>query len=155
MPYVALQKLLDPTAPHGWRFYDRMHYLSGVSDEFIGSLMRRFEDAPTPQSHVVIGWMGGAIERVPPGVTAFDHRDARAFTWIIGCSGTQPVDPTVEWVRRVWDDTAGFAREGVYVNALDSGRSARDAYADEIWARLVEVKRRYDPDGVFSGNGIG
>jgi FAD/FMN-containing dehydrogenase len=155
MPYVALQQMLDGTAPHGWRFYDRMHYLPAVSDEFIDSLMRGFESVPTPQSHVVTGWMGGAIDRVAPRDTAFGHRDAHAFTWIIGSSGIEPLGSTVEWVRRLWDDTAGFAREGVYVNALDSGRSVRDAYADEIWERLVEVKRRYDPDGVFSGNGIG
>ena len=31
----------------------------------------------------------------------------------------------------------------------------RDAYADDVWERLVAVKRRYDPDGVFTGNGIG
>ena len=155
MPYVALQTMLDQTAPPGWRFYDRMHYLPEVSDAFIDSVVREFEAVPTPQSHVVTGWMGGAIDRVAPGETAFGHRDARAFTWIIGCSGDAPVGPTAEWVRRVWDHTAPYAREGVYVNALDSGRPVRDAYAAGIWERLVEIKRRYDPEGVFAGNGIG
>jgi FAD/FMN-containing dehydrogenase len=155
MPYVALQTMLDQTAPPGWRFYDRLHYLPEVSDGFIDSIVEGFESVPTPQSHVVTGWMGGAIDRVAPGETAFGHRDARAFTWMIGCSGEEPLGPVVDWVRRLWDDTAGFAREGVYVNALDNGRSVRDAYADEIWERLVEIKRRYDPDGVFAGNGIG
>ena len=155
MPYVALQTMLDATAPHGQRFYDRLHYLPEVSDGFIDTMVRGFEAVPSPQSHVVTGWMGGAIDRVAPGETAFGHRDARAFTWIIGCSGDESLRPVTEWVRRVWDDTAGFAREGVYVNALDSGRSVRDAYAGEIWERLVEIKRRYDPDGVFAWNGIG
>jgi FAD/FMN-containing dehydrogenase len=59
-----------------------------------------------------------------------------------------------EWVRDVWDATARFAAGGVYVNALDAERPVRDAYADEIWERLVAVKRRYDPDGAFAGNGI-
>ena len=155
MPYLALQTMLDPTALPGWRFYDRMHYLPEVTDGFIDSVVREFEAVPTPQSHLVTGWMGGAIDRVAPGETAFGHRDARAFTWIIGCSGEEPVGPAAEWVRRVWEETAGFAREGVYVNALDSGRPVRDAYAAGIWERLVKIKRRYDPDGVFAGNGIG
>jgi FAD/FMN-containing dehydrogenase len=155
MPYVALQTMLDQTAPHGWRFYDRLHYLPAVSDGFIDSVIRGFEEVPSPQSHVVTGWMGGAIDRVAPGDTAFGHRDARAFTWIIGSSGDQPVGPVAEWVRRLWDDTAQYAGEGVYVNALDSGRSVREAYAGGIWERLVAIKRRYDPDGVFAGNGIG
>ena len=99
--------------------------------------------------------MGGAIDRVACGETAFGHRGAGAFTWIIGSSGPRPLEPTVEWVRDVWQATEPFSTGGVYVNALDADRSVRDAYADDVWARLVEVKRRYDPDGAFSGNGIG
>jgi FAD/FMN-containing dehydrogenase len=155
MPYVALQTMLDDTAPHGWRYHDKLHYLPDVGDGLIDTLLASFEQVPTPQSHVVTGWMGGAIDRVAPGDTAFGHREARAFTWIIGCSGDEPVEGTADWVRRVWADTAPFATGGVYVNALELGRSVRDAYADEVWERLVAVKRRYDPDAIFAGNGIG
>jgi len=42
----------------------------------------------------------------------------------------------------------------VYVNALDAGRSVREAYAADVYDRLVEIKRRYDPKGAFAGNGI-
>jgi FAD/FMN-containing dehydrogenase len=155
MPYVALQSMLDQTAPHGWNFYDRMHYLPEVSDGLIDALLAGFEDVPAPETHVVTGWMGGAIDNVAPGASAFGHRGARAFTWIIGCSGEAPLGPVAGWVRRVWEDTASFATGGVYVNALDGDRSVRDAYSGTIWERLVTVKRLYDPDGVFSGNGIG
>jgi FAD/FMN-containing dehydrogenase len=155
MPYVALQSMLDATAPHGWRFYDRLHYLDEVGDELVETLIAGFERVPTRQSHVITGWMGGAIDRVPAGATAFGHRSARAETWIIGCSGDEPIEPTVDWVRRVWSDIAPHATGGTYVNALDAGRSIREAYAEEVYARLVAVKRRYDPDGVMRGNGIG
>ena len=99
-------------------------------------------------------WMGGAVDRVAPGATAFGHRGARALTWIIGCSGDGPLEPAADWVRRVWHATQPFAGPGVYVNALDGERPVRDANADEIWHRLLDVKRRYDPDGIFDGNGI-
>ena len=110
MPYVALQSMLDATAPHGWHFYDRQHYLRDVSDDFIDALVDGFESVPTPQAHVVTSWLGGALDRVPPGETAFGHRGAKALTWIIGCSVDDPVDPVRDWVRRVWDDTAGSRR---------------------------------------------
>ena len=110
-----------------------------------------FERSPTPQAHVVTGWMGGAIDRVAPGETAFGHRAARAFTWIIGCSGDGPSGRSPIGCAQVWERHARFATGGVYVNALDAERSVRDAYADDVWERLVEVKRRYDPDGVFAG----
>ena len=135
MPYVALQSMLDASAPHGLRYHDRQHYLPEVSDPFIEVLLAGFERAPTPQSHVMTGWMGGAIDRVPAGATAFGHRGARALTWIIGCSGEEPVGPTVEWVRRLWDDTAPYAGSGAYVNALGADRPVRDGYADGVWAR--------------------
>jgi FAD/FMN-containing dehydrogenase len=155
MPFVALQSMIDATVPHGGGYYDRMHYLSEVGDGFIDALLAGFEQVPTPQAHVMTGWMGGAVDRVAPGATAFGHRQARALTWIIGASGDEPVGPVTEWVRQVWQDTAPFASGGVYVNALDAGGSVREAYADGIWERLVAVKRRYDPDGVFAANGIG
>jgi FAD/FMN-containing dehydrogenase len=154
MPFTALQAMLDQTAPHGWRFYDRMHYLAEVGDGFIDALLEGFEAVPTPQTHVMVGWMAGAIDRVAPGATAFGHRGARALTWFIGCSGDEPIEPAADWVRRTWEATARFAAPGVYVNALDAGRPVREAYADEVWERLVAVKRRYDPDNAFNGNGI-
>jgi FAD/FMN-containing dehydrogenase len=154
MPYLALQSMLDETAPHGRRYYDKLHYLPEVGDAFIDALLAGFAEVPTPHSHVMTAWMGGAIDRVAPGDTAFGHRGARTFTWLIGCSGEDPVEPAADWVRRVFDATAPFASAGVYVNALDEGRSVRDAYTDEIWARLVAVKRRYDPDGAFDAHGI-
>jgi FAD/FMN-containing dehydrogenase len=155
MPYVALQSMLDETAPKGWRFYDKLHYLDEVGDEFLETAMAGFEQAPTPESHVMTAWMGGAIDEVGVGETAFGHRGARALTWIIGCSGERPVDEARTWVRDTWKQTERFASDGVYVNALDEGRPARDAYAEDVWKRLVEVKRRYDPDGVLSASGIG
>jgi hypothetical protein len=100
-------------------------------------------------------WLGGAIDRVDAGDTAFGHRGARALSWFIGCSADGQLEPVTDWVRGIWEDTAPFATGGVYVNALEAGRPVRDAYAEPIWDRLVEVKRRYDPDGRFQGNGIG
>jgi FAD/FMN-containing dehydrogenase len=152
MPYVALQAMLDHTAPHGLNYYDKQHYLPEVSDAFVDTLLAEFVKAPTPQTHVITAWLGGAIDR--GGDTAFSHRGAGAMSWLIGCSGDEPIEPTTEWVRRTFKATERFATGGVYVNALDLGRSVREAYADDVWERLVEIKRRYDPDGVFNAHGI-
>jgi FAD/FMN-containing dehydrogenase len=154
MPYVALQSMLDKTAPHGWQFYDRMHYLDGVSDDLIDTLLVSFEGVPSPQSHVITGWMGGAIDRVPPGATAFGHRGTAAETWIIGCSGDDPIGPTRDWVRRIFEASAPHATGGTYVNALEAEAPIGEAYRSDVLERLREVKRTYDPDGVFAGNGI-
>ena len=154
MPYVALQSMLDATAPHGGNYHDRLHYLESVSDGLIDDLIAGFATVPTPQAHIIIGWMGGAIDRFAAGDTAFGHRGVGAETWLIGAAGTAPIEPTRDWVRRVSRDIEPYVMAGTYVNALEDGASIRDAYRDDVLARLIEVKRRYDPDGVFSGNGI-
>ena len=156
MPYVALQGMLDQTAPHGLNYYDRAHYLTKVSDEFIETLLSGFEEVSTPLSHVITGWMGGAIDRVAPGATAFGHRGANAHHLahrLLGRGAGRAGGRL--GAEHLGATRPEFADEGVYVNALDSGRSVREAYADGIWERLVEIKHRYDPDGVFAGNGIG
>jgi FAD/FMN-containing dehydrogenase len=155
MPYVALQSMLDQTAPHGWRFYDRLHYLDQVGDALIDDLIEGFESVPTPQSHIITGWMGGAIDRVPQGATAFGHRGVKAETWLIGCSADGPLEPTADWVKATYEAVAPHATGGTYVNALEPAQPIRSAYTDEVLERLVAVKRRYDPEGLFSGNGIG
>ena len=155
MPYVALQSMLDETAPRGWSYYDRMHYLPALEDRCIEAIVESVEAAPSPFAQVNIARMGGALGRVPADATAFGHRDAHTLVWFIGCSGEEPIAPVADWVRAVWDQTAGYATGGVYANALHEGRPVRDAYAPGAWERLVAVKRRYDPYGVFSGNGIG
>jgi FAD/FMN-containing dehydrogenase len=155
MPYVALQSMLDQTAPHGGQYYDRLHYLDRVGDDLIDTLIAAFEGVPTPEAHIITGWMGGAIDRVGPGATAFGHRAARAETWFIGASGEAPVGPVRDWVRRVSDETAPYGTGGTYVNALAPDEPVSDAYSHDILVRLLEVKRRYDPDGFFTANGIG
>jgi len=155
MPYVALQSMLDATAPHGEQFYDRLHYLDRVGDELVDALIAGFASVPTPQAHVITGWLGGAVARVPEDATAFGHRQAGAEVWFIGAAGREPVGPVRDWVRRVSADIAPLVAAGTYVNALEEGASVADAYRAGALARLVDVKRRYDPDGVFAGNGIG
>lgn len=155
MPYVALQSMLDQTAPHGWGYYDRQHYIDEVSDPFIDALLAGFESVPTPQAHVITSWMGGAVGRVPTAETAFGHRNAHALAWIIGCSGDDPIEPVADWVRHIWTQTKPFATGGAYVNALNVERSVREAYAEEVWERLVSIKHRYDPDRALDANGIG
>ena len=154
LPYTALQKMIDHTAQHGWGYADRMHYTDEVGDELIDALVAGFERVPGPFSAINVGWMGGAVRAVAPGATAFGHRDAGALVWLIGCSGPEPADGVRAWVRTLWEETAVHASGGVYVNALHDGRPVSDAYAADVWARLTAVKRRYDPYGVFSGNGV-
>ena len=119
--------------PHGWRYYDRLHYLPEVSDEFIDALLAGFERVPDARSRTSMTGVDGRGDRprrarrdgVRPPRRAradVDHR-------LLGRRADRRRRPT--GCAALWEETAPFAGGGVYVNALDAGRSVRDAYADE------------------------
>ena len=95
--------------------------------------------------------LGGAMARVPVEATAFAHRQRRMMA-NVAAFYERPEDRPVHeaWV----DEFAAALRQGdhgAYVNFLgDEGPArVRAAYPGPTWDRLVEVKRRYDPDNLF------
>ena len=132
----------------------RTMFLDAIDHSVAETIVEYLQASSAQMTVAQIRVLGGAMARVPAEATAFGHRGAGAETWFIGASGAEPVDPVRNWVRRAFDRTAPFATGGTYVNALAGEQSIADAYGAGILVRLIEAKRRYDPDGVFSGNGI-
>jgi FAD/FMN-containing dehydrogenase len=156
MPYVALQSMIDDDTRHGLAHYGKSHWLAGYEDGLIDALVDRMTHVPSPMSHIITARMGGAIERVPSGDTAFAHRSAANLLWIIGLWEDPSADPEPHraWVNDVFDAARPDSTGGVYVNALDEEGPdrVRAAYGDETFERLRRVKRRWDPDNVFRLN---
>jgi FAD/FMN-containing dehydrogenase len=127
-------------------------------DRFDGAAARavveHLQASTAPMAVAQLRVLGGAMARVPAEATAFAHRD-RPIMAGVGCVYEDARDrPTHD----AWAD--GFATAlrqgstGVYVNFLTNegpGR-VREAYPGPTWDRLVEVKRRYDPDNLFRRN---
>ena len=62
--------------------------------------------------------------------------------------------PETAWARAFLDALQPH-RAGVYVNFLDSDDDTsrvREAYGDDTYRRLAEVKAKYDPENVFHNN---
>src|SRR4051794_15050719 len=157
MPFLALQTMIDHDTRHGLGHYSKSHWLAGYEDGLIDTLVERFAEAPSPQSHVITARMGGAISRVPADATAFAHRDAANLLWVIGLweDPSEPVDAHREWVNGIVDATRPYSTGGAYVNSLaeDAGSEpVRSAYGEATFARLREVKRRWDPGNAFRLN---
>jgi FAD/FMN-containing dehydrogenase len=153
MPYLALQTMLDATAPPGLHYYNRAEWLDDLDEAAIAMLVEHFERVSSPLSQVILGRMGGAVSRIPTEATAFPHRQARNLLWIVtGWMPEEDAEPHLAWARTIHGAMKPFAAGGVYVNALgDEPHRVRAAYGTN-WERLREVKRAYDPDNVFRRN---
>jgi hypothetical protein len=98
--------------------------------------------------------LGGAVARVSSDATAFAHRRARVMVNV----AARYAHPDEAVVHESWiTDFATALRPdsgGAYVGFLgDDGRARiHEAYPRETWARLVAVKKRFDPTNVFHLN---
>ena len=108
----------------------------------------------TQMAVVQLRVLGGAMARVPADATAFAHRSSRIMANVAALHDpATDRDPHLAWVERLVADLRQ-GDGGAYVNFLaDEGVAAvRAAYPGPTWDRLVEIKRRYDPDNLFRLN---
>jgi FAD/FMN-containing dehydrogenase len=156
MPYTVLQSLFDGGVPHGMATYARSEWLRPLDDGGIDTLVSAAEAMTSPLSQTLLRFMGGAISRVPAGATAFRFRDAAAMV-TLAAMWPEPADPGAAhtaWARDSWTALRPWSAGGGYVNHLgDEGPArVREAYGEQTWARLVALKRRYDPTNLFTFN---
>jgi hypothetical protein len=149
MPYAAIFNL-GGGAPQRAPVTTRGGMLRELSDSVIQLLVDDLYNAFDPFALVQLRPLGGAIARVPNDATAFAHRD-KAFALALINLGAAPENQ--QWVDRMWNALQGETF-GVYVNFVgDEGQNrVTDAYPPETYARLAEVKRRYDPTNLFQIN---
>jgi FAD/FMN-containing dehydrogenase len=154
MSYCDVQRAYDGDFPFGLLNYWKSSNLRELSDDAIDTMIAFMETAPSDRPMVIIDQFGGAVARVPNDATAFGHRDA-AYDLIIAAIWSDPSEQEahIDWARRFWDAMQPYASGDVYVNYLseEGDERVRAAYGHH-YARLVELKRRYDPQNVFQHN---
>ena len=157
-PYVDHQSGLDDTVPHGWHYYWKATNLTGLSDEVVDVVAEHAFRARSPRSYATMFHLGGAVARAPRDATAYPDRDV-AHNIIIDAAWLADQDDTVGTSEAGW--ARGFLhalqphRAGVYVNFLDADDDTsrvREAYGEDTYVRLAEIKARYDPENVFHNN---
>jgi FAD/FMN-containing dehydrogenase len=93
---------------------------------------------------------GGAINRVAHDATAFVHRDTLFGIQELAYFGAGGRRRALSWLRSTRAALAPHTTGAGYQNYIDPGlRGWRQAYYGANYDRLVDVKRRYDPDEVF------
>ncbi|GAA1600831.1 FAD-binding oxidoreductase [Kribbella sancticallisti] len=146
LTYLDLQTGDDEIEQHALRRYCKGLYLRQLPDQAIDAFL-----APGHEIGARLALNGGAIADVPPGASAYSHRDALVeFTTSAGWS-----DPAEDATRLAATRTYAAGLEpfssGSYVNTLsdDGTASVRRAYSTADLTRLATIKRQYDPTNTF------
>jgi FAD/FMN-containing dehydrogenase len=151
--YVEVQSSFDGIAPDGGRYYWKSLFLDRLEDGVVDSILARGSDRPTPNTAVIVRHLGGAIRRVREDATAYGNRGAEYNLSIDGMwSDPADDDRVISWVRSAWDELRPHSTGGVYINFAglsEEGEAMSRAAAAGNFGRLMEVKRRYDPTGLF------
>jgi hypothetical protein len=94
------------------------------------------------------------VNRVAPDATAFPYRNV-AFAPVIAGQWPDAAEnaKNIQWVREYWAALHEYSEPGGYINFQDADDQTRieDNYASN-YARLAEVKAKYDPDNFFHVN---
>jgi hypothetical protein len=105
-------------------------------------------------SGIVVEFYGGAATRVGVGDTAFAQRQAE-YNVIITAQWTDVAegDRHTGWARDLWDALKPYSSGGqVLTLTSDLGEETMRAGFGGNYARLVELKTKYDPTNFFSLN---
>lgn len=155
-PLLDRQESLTPYAaivpPRDNRHYggQRQPLISnGLAEHLTSDLSQKLADGLRSR---IARWLsiravGGAVNDIDPGATAYAHRHQNFNISSVGRGASKD-----DFLRR-WDDLRPHL-DGLYLSFETDPRPERlhDAFPGYTLTRLRELKARYDPDNVFNQN---
>jgi FAD/FMN-containing dehydrogenase len=158
MDYCAVQQLFDSVIPfRQYRCYWKSLYLRELSDRVIDEILEGNARPASPNTLSSIWNFGGATARVPAEATAFGDR-SMPYMFSADSIWADPKDDdtNVAWTRSFWDRLQPYSHEGrAYLNFAGLGEDGEPLIRRTFggnFARLSEIKRRYDPRNMFRSN---
>jgi hypothetical protein len=153
-PYPDLFFPVDRDLESTWGISSRALFLDSLDDARIDVIERRLMEAGAPDAVVQLRVLGGEMARVPGDHAAFGWRDQPVLLWL----SLWDAEIGRAAANDAWNAAfhAELAAPGAatYVNFMgaEAADAVRGAYPAPAYARLRELKRRYDPDNVFRAN---
>ena len=155
MPYTVMNTLLDDGFPRGALNYWKSSFVESLDDELIDLAIERFETTPSPLNAILFEHFHGAVTRVGVSDTAVPHREV-GYNLVMPSVWLDAADTeaNIAWTRATFDLFSPYFAERRWLNYFsdDDGTDAVRAAYGPNYDRLVELKRRYDPENVFHLN---
>jgi len=153
-PFVGWQAAFDPLLTPGARNYWKTHDFAALPDGAISAITQAVSQLPGPECEVFIAHVGGAMARVAADATAYPNRNAHFFMNVHTRWRDRSQDGScVAWARDLFRATAPFATGSGYVNFIPEDEPDRiEQVYGTNYRRLLEVKRRWDPQNRFHLN---
>ncbi len=159
LPYPDFQSTADAGAPFGACWDVRSEWLRPLDDAAVDALVAASHEARSPLFEIVLRPLGAAVAERADDATAFSYRHADLLIEVI--AGWFPDDPDAPtdgaahraWMRRTWESVHRLSAGGADVNHLgrdETPQHIRSSWSPATYARLGDIKRRIDPDGVFT-----
>ena len=155
MPYYALNSAFDALYPYGGlQHYWKANFVKEISDDAIKAHIEHGGKVPALQSTMHLYPINGAVNEVDRDATAFAFRDSTTAMVIAGMwPDAADNEQNIKWVRDYAAAAAPYVEEGGYINFLSDDDQGRiQANFPGHYDRLVQIKRKYDPDNVFRRN---
>jgi FAD/FMN-containing dehydrogenase len=155
MPYAVMNTLLDDGFPRGALNYWKSSFVESLDDELIDLAIERFATTPSPLNAILFEHFHGAVTRVGVSDTAVPHREVgynllMPSVWLDAAD----TEANIAWTRATFDLFSPYFAERRWLNYFsdDDGTDAVRAAYGPNYDRLVELKRRYDPENAFRLN---
>ncbi len=153
--FPAMQKFIDNAGPENAHSYWKSAYVKDLNDDLIDIVIDRAAKASSPYTMVVVEMFGGAAGRIPSSATAFAQRDAE-FNIQIAAQWLDPSESNdhIGWARATSDAIAPHASGGYFLNYLgddEAPTAIKNAFGSNL-PKLVELKKKYDPENFFHLN---
>lgn len=154
LPVPVLNTLFDDLYPKGMQWYWKAHYVNEISDDCIRTNIEYGSQIPSLRSTMHYYPINGKVHDVKQDETAWANRDKRYVQLFVG------IDPDPEnkekithWCRKYYDAMLPYVDKGAYINFMmkEGDDRVKLAYRSN-YDRLVEVKRKYDPENFFHVN---
>jgi FAD/FMN-containing dehydrogenase len=159
--WCATNSLVDAFQPIGGRYHSGGGYLSAMRAEIAALALDRVAAAPVPTGPatgclISFPMLGGALRDGDEDACAFSRTGAGWVSEVVAMWDTEPADDEyMGWVAEGVEALAPYSTGTGYINlTADRGPEwLRNVYGSaEKWERIVELKRKWDPDNRLAHN---